>query len=216
MLIRSILPVSEVNGPGRRTVVWVQGCTLGCPGCWSPQTHAMRSPEAEYYSVSRLVHAIANIHRDCKTDGVTFSGGEPMHQAHELWLVMYYLRMRKWAPYLSIGMFTGYSERELEEGFYEWKRVYRRDWTEGVEEEYRRRDKARKWSSIKGYLDFAAMGRYNEQQRDTSRALLSSRNQVLRLFSTRYKLEDFPPQQAEVTIEDDLVVVTGFPTGNLT
>ncbi|MGD0006352.1 MAG: 4Fe-4S cluster-binding domain-containing protein, partial [Anaerolineaceae bacterium] len=32
-------PLSLVNGPGKRSVVWVQGCTLNCPGCFNPQTH---------------------------------------------------------------------------------------------------------------------------------------------------------------------------------
>jgi len=34
-------PLSLVNGPGKRAVVWVQGCTLGCPGCFNPQTHSV-------------------------------------------------------------------------------------------------------------------------------------------------------------------------------
>ena len=37
--LHHFLPVSQVNGPGRRAVVWVQGCTLGCPGCFNPETH---------------------------------------------------------------------------------------------------------------------------------------------------------------------------------
>ncbi|RME55891.1 MAG: 4Fe-4S cluster-binding domain-containing protein, partial [Deltaproteobacteria bacterium] len=38
--IADFLPCSEVNGPGRRAVVWVQGCSLGCPGCFNPHTHS--------------------------------------------------------------------------------------------------------------------------------------------------------------------------------
>ncbi|PSN14309.1 hypothetical protein C7271_21790, partial [filamentous cyanobacterium CCP5] len=26
---------SEVNGPGQRAVVWVQGCLRACPGCFN-------------------------------------------------------------------------------------------------------------------------------------------------------------------------------------
>jgi len=32
-------PRSRANGPGARFVVWMQGCTLGCPGCFNPTTH---------------------------------------------------------------------------------------------------------------------------------------------------------------------------------
>ena len=35
---------SRVNGPGERFVLWLQGCSLRCPGCWNPDTwsHAPR------------------------------------------------------------------------------------------------------------------------------------------------------------------------------
>ena len=32
-------PASRANGPGPRAAVWFQGCTLGCPGCFNPDTH---------------------------------------------------------------------------------------------------------------------------------------------------------------------------------
>ena len=35
-------PRSRANGPGARFVVWMQGCTLGCPGCFNPATHDAR------------------------------------------------------------------------------------------------------------------------------------------------------------------------------
>jgi anaerobic ribonucleoside-triphosphate reductase activating protein len=38
--VHSVMEVSRVNGPGRRAVVWLQGCSLHCPGCWNPETHA--------------------------------------------------------------------------------------------------------------------------------------------------------------------------------
>jgi len=39
MQIHEMISASRVNGPGRRAVVWFQGCTLACPGCWNPETH---------------------------------------------------------------------------------------------------------------------------------------------------------------------------------
>ena len=38
--VAGLIDDSRVNGPGRRVVVWVQGCTLGCLGCFNPGTHA--------------------------------------------------------------------------------------------------------------------------------------------------------------------------------
>ena len=38
MRINSILEVSEANGPGKRGVVWVQGCSRHCEGCFNKET----------------------------------------------------------------------------------------------------------------------------------------------------------------------------------
>ncbi len=67
---------SRVNGPGLRSVVWVQGCTLNCPGCFNPHTHPhearnLVNPEA----LAGLILAVRG------TEGVTISGGEPFQQA---------------------------------------------------------------------------------------------------------------------------------------
>lgn len=37
--VHAIEPRSRANGPGARFVIWLQGCTLGCPGCFNPTTH---------------------------------------------------------------------------------------------------------------------------------------------------------------------------------
>ena len=74
--VAAICPRSKVNGPGRRSVVWVQGCSKRCPGCFNPQTHTHR--------IVRLVDP-DQLGRDLltlpDTDGLTFSGGEPFEQA---------------------------------------------------------------------------------------------------------------------------------------
>jgi anaerobic ribonucleoside-triphosphate reductase activating protein len=36
--IMGYIDESEVNGPGRRAVVWVQGCLRECPGCFNPDS----------------------------------------------------------------------------------------------------------------------------------------------------------------------------------
>ena len=37
--VHAVEPRSRANGPGARFVVWFQGCTLGCAGCFNPTTH---------------------------------------------------------------------------------------------------------------------------------------------------------------------------------
>jgi anaerobic ribonucleoside-triphosphate reductase activating protein len=70
---------SRANGPGSRFVVWMQGCTLGCPGCFNPATHATdRGRERE---IAELIAEIAAAHATSPLDGVSLSGGEPLQQA---------------------------------------------------------------------------------------------------------------------------------------
>ena len=78
MRIHRILEVSNANGPGSRFVVWVQGCSRNCPGCFNPQTH---DPCAGYeLEVSEIIQQIPL----AKVGGITVSGGEPFEQAEEL------------------------------------------------------------------------------------------------------------------------------------
>jgi anaerobic ribonucleoside-triphosphate reductase activating protein len=45
--VHSFLESSSVNGPGQRAVIWLQGCSIGCPQCWNPTTH-LRSAGSEW------------------------------------------------------------------------------------------------------------------------------------------------------------------------
>ena len=71
--VHAILPRSRANGLGVRTVIWLQGCTLRCPGCFNPGTHSaeprLLMPEADL-----LARIIADQH---EIEGVSISGGEP-------------------------------------------------------------------------------------------------------------------------------------------
>lgn len=71
------------------------------------------------------------------------------------------------------------------------------------------------WQHIPTHLDFAVLGRYIAS-RPSRLALRTSVNQELKLFSDRYREEDFEPQEVEIQIgEQGLVQVTGFPVGGL-
>jgi anaerobic ribonucleoside-triphosphate reductase activating protein len=45
MLLFAFIPASRANGPSLRAVVFFQGCTLRCRGCWNPQAHQVRGTE---------------------------------------------------------------------------------------------------------------------------------------------------------------------------
>lgn len=73
------MPGSCVNGPGRRAVVWVQGCPLRCPGCFNRDLWSFRSRHV--VDVEDLAGRILDIP---DLEGATFSGGEPFCQARAL------------------------------------------------------------------------------------------------------------------------------------
>lgn len=198
MLIHGFVAHSLVNGPGVRAVVYLQGCNLGCANCWNPATHAFVGPPR---GVQDVAEQVAAAHQTRVIDGVTFSGGEPMQQALDLLDLIRLLKRTR--PELSIGMYSGYTEHELESG---------RFWTQlGIAQEARRRI----WEDIKQHLDFAVLGRF-VAARPSTLPLRTSANQVLRLLGDRYREEQFKPLEFEVHIEaQGLVQITGFPLAGL-
>lgn len=70
---------SIVDGPGIRFTVFTQGCPHHCEGCHNPQTHDFNGGIIE--DTNNLLDKIKS---NPLLDGVTFSGGEPFCQAHQL------------------------------------------------------------------------------------------------------------------------------------
>jgi anaerobic ribonucleoside-triphosphate reductase activating protein len=101
-----VLPRSDAHGPGTRTVIWVQGCTLGCAGCCSQGTHA--SCAGSLKPVDDLVKMLER--SEGEIQGVTISGGEPMQQPEQLLAFLEALRAR---TSLSVVLSTGYELAEI-------------------------------------------------------------------------------------------------------
>ena len=195
MRIHAFLECSLVNGPGRRAVLWVQGCRLACPNCWNPNSHSIGAGSP--VSTRDLARRILREYQAARIEGLTLSGGEPLHQMTE---VLRLLRnLKREAPDLSTGLFSGYTEHELQQGRFQtyfpssiWLRQAQ-------------------WRQLESLLDFAVLGRYNQRQ-PSGNPLITSRNQELRLYSSRYRPADFQERTVEVSIESDgLTHVTGFP-----
>ncbi|MEI6047127.1 MAG: 4Fe-4S single cluster domain-containing protein [Chloroflexota bacterium] len=105
--VHQFLESSRANGPGLRAVVWVQGCTLGCSGCFNVPTHATTG--GELVRVADLVERIIALAE--KIEGVTISGGEPLQQREGVAALLHQLKAR---TNLSVILFTGFSWSELE------------------------------------------------------------------------------------------------------
>jgi anaerobic ribonucleoside-triphosphate reductase activating protein len=105
--VHAFLPASRANGPGLRAVVWVQGCTLACPGCFNPETHARDA--AARVAVDELFERIAGC--AATVEGLTITGGEPLQQRKAVLSLLERVRSE---TALSTVLFSGFSRDEIE------------------------------------------------------------------------------------------------------
>ncbi|MBI3800395.1 MAG: radical SAM protein [Deltaproteobacteria bacterium] len=98
-------PTSRANGPGLRAVIWFQGCTLGCPGCFNPTTH---EPNDGYETKAEVL--AADLITLPGIEGVSISGGEPFQQPEALADLVRRLRQTS----LSILIFSGYTLKRIQ------------------------------------------------------------------------------------------------------
>ncbi|MCF2151076.1 radical SAM protein [Desmonostoc muscorum LEGE 12446] len=96
---------SEVNGPGCRAVIWVQGCPRECPGCFNPDSWSFEANQL--VAVDTLAE---NILCNPRNTGVTFSGGEPFWQAPTLASLARKIK----AAGLNVMSFTGFTLKQLQ------------------------------------------------------------------------------------------------------
>ncbi|WP_414623205.1 4Fe-4S single cluster domain-containing protein [Calothrix sp. CCY 0018] len=96
---------SEVNGPGSRAVIWVQGCKRECGGCFNTDSWSFEINQLE--SVDSLAEKILS---KPGNTGVTFSGGEPFWQATELAS----LARKVKASGLNVMAFSGFTLENLQ------------------------------------------------------------------------------------------------------
>jgi anaerobic ribonucleoside-triphosphate reductase activating protein len=98
---------TNVNGPGRRFVIWFQGCRFHCPGCFNPELW-----DEDGGKLADVEEIAAQINLTTGIEGVTFTGGEPLLQAKSL------LPLAKWiqSKGLSIVCYSGYLHQEIIDG----------------------------------------------------------------------------------------------------
>lgn len=107
--VAGLIENSTVDGPGFRTVLFMQGCVHRCPGCHNPETWDITG--GVEISVEKLADIImANQH--CKA--ITLSGGEPLLQAEAL-LELLDIFERHGKNY-HVMTFTGFTFEVLLEG----------------------------------------------------------------------------------------------------
>lgn len=106
--IHQFLPQSRVNGPGLRAVLWVQGCSLGCAGCFNPQTHAFEG--GKLVSIDSLMTQLVALQDSI--EGLTISGGEPLQQRLPL---LKLLRRVRQETHLTTLLLSGFTWAEIQQ-----------------------------------------------------------------------------------------------------
>lgn len=195
--VHATLARSRANGPGLRFVVWTQGCSLGCVGCFNPETHpghadpghagpdqlrtgtAAPGPRAGRVPVSRLVADVLA----AGVEGVTLTGGEPLEQPGAV--AAFCRALRRADARLGIVVLSGFARAEIE------------------------RDAARRAAVAEA--DTVVAGRYNARLHLGS-GLCGSANKEYWALTSRYTPADFAdlPVSELVVGHDGSLTVTGM------
>ena len=110
--VAQIVTQSSIYGPGVRAVVWLQGCSLHCPGCWNKEmwSHAPH----KLYTIDELWEALCL--GEGQVEGVTLLGGEPLNQA----IATRAIAKRAQSEGLSLVLFTGRYVESLRTLEHQW------------------------------------------------------------------------------------------------
>ncbi len=111
--VHSIESLGTHDGPGIRTVVFLQGCKLKCVYCHNPDTIAMDG--GEEYEIDALVDRVLKMKPYFgKRGGVTVSGGEPLLQSKSI--LPFFKRLKQEGIHTSIdtnGRILNHFTKEL-------------------------------------------------------------------------------------------------------
>lgn len=99
-LSRLHFPVTTL-GPGRRIGIWLQGCSIQCPGCISVDTWNTTAGLTTTDSVIAALRGWIPY-----AEGITISGGEPFDQPDALSILLQDLRA---LTAVDVLVFSGYS-----------------------------------------------------------------------------------------------------------
>lgn len=104
--IAQICLESEALGPGKRFILWVQGCPFQCKGCISPDWIPFKKA-----MVFRAEDLAKQILCNPDLDGITISGGEPFMQAKGLSVLLEFVKAQN--PELNVVVYTGFELEKL-------------------------------------------------------------------------------------------------------
>lgn len=112
MRYHNITKDDMLNGDGLRVVLWVAGCSHGCPECQNPVTWDIEGglpfDEGAWEELCRELDKNY-------ISGITFSGGDPLHVRNREDTGRLIARIRGAYPAKTIWVYTGYVWEEVKE-----------------------------------------------------------------------------------------------------
>jgi len=186
--VATIVDDTEAEGPGRRFALWVQGCSLRCPGCCNPEMFTARG------GTELAVAAILDRLAGSGVEGISVLGGEPFEQAAGVAELARAVRARG----LTVMVYSGYTLAELRE------RAARDPAVDAL--------LAETDLLVDGRFDRTRP----EPAPPAGRRWIGSTNQVVHYLTPAYTPDD-PRMHAANTVEihwrDGKLVVNGWPAG---
>jgi anaerobic ribonucleoside-triphosphate reductase activating protein len=156
-IARVIYPV-ETLGPGMRIGIWTIGCSKHCDHCINPELWG-HDPMRDI-SVARLVEQIKASAKNCKVDGITITGGDPLEQKNDVLRLLRELR----PLFRDILIYTGYTLDEIDS---EWQ--------------------AHEIEALRTHAGVLIDGRYVHELNDNLCPLRGSNNQTMHFFDESLK-----------------------------
>lgn len=97
--------MTNVEGPGTRFCIWVQGCSIHCKGC--ANKHMWNKNKGSLHDVEEIINLISKFKN--RIEGITFLGGEPLEQIE----AVTYISKIAQSMGLTVVVFTGYNYKEI-------------------------------------------------------------------------------------------------------
>lgn len=110
MRYHNITKDDMLNGSGLRVVLWVAGCGHHCPGCHNPITH---DPSGGIpFDDAAKEEIFAELRKDY-INGITFSGGDPLHPINVNEIGELIAEINAKFPNKTKWLYTGYTYEQI-------------------------------------------------------------------------------------------------------
>ena len=153
-----------LNGTGFRVVLFVSGCSHRCYNCQNPKTwdknfgHPFTEKTKQY---------IFNCLDKDYIDGITITGGDPLHENNLDEILKLVQEIRNSFPNKTIWLYTGYKFEQIKDTFMESKKWLQASWKHFA---------ITRWEIISN-IDVLVDGEYIDGQKDLTLKWRGSKNQ---------------------------------------